>query len=222
MFQNSVSLDFFSTWIPSYFRPFSLSTFLCIRWVTNDHPSPALLSLGDSFLSLSPDHFETKLSVLGDYILSTVVDKWSPPAARKKLLSWNGGLLGWDLGDSQISSKKAFWCRLRLLILLYPMSSNSLSTWWFRSLPDSSRAFSGRGSSVSSPREPIRANVSYFSLHSERRTLDWIKDLFLHMKKFSLSFFGRSIIAFGHSRGKPLQLWATEKREGKNFVYSRW
>ena len=96
MFQNSVLL--FSTWIPSYFRPFSLSTFLCIRWVTNDHPSPALLSLEDSFFSLSPDHFETKLSVFGG---TTFYCCWQMESTSKKLLSWNGGLLGtWGIARS--------------------------------------------------------------------------------------------------------------------------
>ena len=88
----------FQNWTIFHVNSVVLPTFFCICWVTNDHPSPALLSLEDSFFSLSPDHFETKLSVFGG---TTFYCCWQMESTSKKLLSWNGGLLGtWGIARS--------------------------------------------------------------------------------------------------------------------------
>ena len=104
-------------------------------------------------------------------------------------------------------SQKAFWCRLRSLISLFPLGGL-----------DFSAEFSGL---LRSSRESIRANESLFFIKVARKEHFFGVDrgylLFHnpHMKNFfSLSFFGRSIIAFGHSQNM------SNRKGRKNFVYS--
>ena len=104
-------------------------------------------------------------------------------------------------------SQKAFWCRLRSLISLFPLGGL-----------DFSAEFSGL---LRSSRESIRANVSLFFITVARKEHFFGVDrgylLFHnpHMKNFfPFSFFGRSIIAFGHSQNM------SNRKGRKNFVYS--
>lgn len=104
-------------------------------------------------------------------------------------------------------SHKAFWCRLRSLISLFPLGGL-----------DFSAEFSGL---LRSSRESIRANVSLFFITVARKEHFFGVDrgylLFHnpHMKNFfPFSFFGRSIIAFGHSQNM------SNRKGRKNFVYS--
>ena len=104
-------------------------------------------------------------------------------------------------------SQKAFWCRLRSLISLFPLGGL-----------DFSAEFSGL---LRSSRESIRANESLFFIKVARKEHFFGVDrgylLFHnpHMKNFfPFSFFGRSIIAFGHSQNM------SNRKGRKNFVYS--